>query len=529
MPADSFSTQLRLRLQATGGNTNTWGALLNAAALNLIENAICGIANIIISTGNYTLSANNGSTDESRMAILNLTGAPTAPLSVIVPALGKMYLVVNGTGQVMTVTTAAGTGVAVPVAANQFLFCDGTNVVAVSATNLGTVANSDALGGKPASAYPTLAGPNDFTGANSVAFSNLVDGGTITLNAMLSNEFYAQLGGNRTLVINNAADGQNIEIWFQQDGVGGRTMTWPSNVKFEATSTGVLSTAPNAIDRFQLTYNAALNIFIARSSIGFSVPGTITVTVSGFQTNVNAFALCGSPGSAVTVNFVTNNVDIGSTSPAVAALDFSGFPAGSTINWTNNGYVLGCGGDGADGAEEGLSGGTLTTTNGGKNGGIAGNAVQGPGAGVTFNITNANGFIWGGGGGGGGGGATALGSPSAGNGGGGGGGAGGGRGGYGGSCNTGTNVTATNGAPGGPGRNGALGAGGAGNSNGGGSSGAGGGGGTWATAGSSGSVSSGGGQPPGTGGGAGKAINLNGGSATFVSGGGGPNVKGLVT
>lgn len=529
MPADSYSAKLRLRLQATGGNTNTWGALLNAAALQLVEDAVCGVANIVITNADYTLSQNNGAQDESRMMILSLGGAPTAPFNVITPAVTKMYLVINGTGQVMTVKAAGGTGVAVPVAANQWLYCNGTNIQAVSAIGLGTVANSDALGGLPASAYPTLAGVNEFTAANAVAFNFMTDGGTITLNAMLSNNFYTRLGGNRTLVINNPGDGQQIEIWFEQDAVGSRTMTWPANVNFEAGSTPTLSTAAFAIDRFQMTYNAAQNIYVCRSAIGFAVPGTTTLNITRNEMNLDVFARAGSPSGVVTINITTANVEIQSLSPASPALDFSGFTSGSTINWTNNGYILGCGGDGANGAEEGLSGGTLTTTNAGKVGNPAGNAVQGPGAGITFNITNANGFIWGGGGGGGGGGSTASGSPTAGNGGGGGGGKGGGRPGLGGSCNTGTAVNGANGLAGGAGRNAVAGTGGAGNSNGGGSSGAGGAGGDWAVAGSAGTVSSGGGMPPGAGGAAGKAINLNGGAATFVSGSGGPNVKGAVT
>lgn len=530
MPADSYTSRLRLRLQATGGNTNTWGALLNAAAFQLVEDAICGVASIVITNADYTLSQNNGARDESRMAILSLGGAPTAGFNVVVPALPKLYLVINQTGQIMTILAAGQTGgIAVPVAANQWLFCDGTDVQAASATNLGTVANSDALGGLPASAYATLAGPNDFTGANSVFFNFMTDGGTITLNAMLSNNFYTRLGGNRTLVINNPSDGQSIEIWFEQDAVGGRTMTWPGNVNFENGSTPTLSTAAFAIDRFQMTYNGAQNIFICRSAIGFATPGGITVVVAGNQTNLDVFAACGSPSGAVTVNFTTNNVDIQSLSPASPALDFTGFASGSTINWVNNGYVLGRGGNGGNGAEEAQSGGTLTTTNGGKNGTPGGDAVKGPGAGVTFNITNASGFIWGGGGGGGGGGATASGGGTAGNGGGGGGGNGGGWPGYGGSANGGTNVNGANGTAGGAGRNGVAGASGTGAGNGGATFGAGGAGGDWAVAGSSGTVSGGGGMPPGTGGGAGKAINLNGGSAIFVSGGGGPNVKGAVT
>ena len=533
MPADSYSARLRLRLQATGSNVNTWGALLNAAAIQLIEDSICGLANVTVSTADVTLSTNNGASDTARMAIINLTGAPTTGFNCIVPGLSKLYLVINNTGQTMTVKTAGGSGVALQVATNQWLACDGTNVFAVQCLPIGSVTNSLELIGIPGAQYARLNLFNSFTEGFATAFSNLTDGATVTLNALLSNCFYCQLGGNRTLVINNPDDGQQIEIWLQQDGTGSRTITWPANVVFDAGSTGTLSVSPSALDRFQLTYNATLNLYRARSSIGVAVPGSSTIVMAAGDTDVNVFARAGSPSGAVTVNITTAaGVVIRASSPATPALDFSGFASGSTINWTNLGWVLGCGGDGGNGAELGLSGSTITDDSEGGTGQPGGPAVTGPGSGRNFNITNAGGFIWGGGGGGGGGGANGTGSPLSANGGGGGGGAGSGKGGQGGrnASNT-SGLNGTNGTPGGGGANGDFGAGGAGNHSGGSSNaGTGGNGGTWGTAGSPGATIAGGGSGAGgAGGGAGKAINLNGGSAVFVSGSGGPNVKGSVS
>ena len=533
MPADSYSARLRLRLQATGGNVNTWGALLNAAAIQLIEDSICGLANVTVSTADVTLSTNNGATDTARMAIIVLGGSPTTGFNCIVPALPKLYLVINNTGQIMTVKTAGGAGIAIPVASNQWLACDGTNVIAPQASPVGSVTNSLQLGGVVAANYARLDIFNAFRAGNSTAFSNLTDGATITLNAMLSNCFYCLLAGNRTLSITNPDDGQEIEIWFQQDGTGSRTMTWPANVVFDSGSTGTLSVGPGAVDRFQLTYNLALNIWRARSAIGVATPGTSTIVLAANETDVNVFARAGSPGGVVTVNITTAaGVVVRASSPATPAMDFSGFASGSTINWTNLGWILGGGGDGGNGAEIGGSGSTTTDLSAGSAGQPGGPAVTGPGAGRNFNITNGSGFIWGGGGGGGGGGAVGAGTPMSANGGGGGGGAGSGRAGQGGRSAAFSGVNGVNGTPGGGGGNGDFGAGGAGTHGGGTSNaGAGGSGGTWGSPGGSGTTVSGSGQQgvAGTGGAAGKAINLNGGSAVFVSGSGGPNVKGSVS
>src|SRR5215813_1942154 len=151
--ADAFSTRLRFRLQATGANQNTWGALLNTAALQLIDDAISGKADVTVTTSDVTLSQNNGSQDQSRMAIINLIGAPTGPFNCIVPTLTKLYLVLNNTGQIMTIKTASGTGIPINPAANQWLAVDGTNVIAVGAAAVGTVANAAALGGIAAANY----------------------------------------------------------------------------------------------------------------------------------------------------------------------------------------------------------------------------------------------------------------------------------------------------------------------------------------------------------------------------------------
>lgn len=529
MAADSYSTRLRLRLQATGGNINTWGGLLNVAAIQLIDDSISGLATVPIAATDVTLSVANGGTDQARMAILNLTGSPTSPLNVIVPALSKTYVVINSTGQIMTIKTSAGSGVAVGPGLNQYVYCDGTNVVAVQAAASGTVANAAALGGFAAALYPRLASVNEFTAGQAVAFSTATDGSTVTLNALLSNNFIVTIAGNRTLAITNPGDGQIIELWIKQDVVGGRSMAWPGNVQFEAGSSSTLTATASAIDRFQMTYNLAQNLFIVRRGPQAAAAGVVGVLINTNEVGVSLWERAGSPSGVVTVNVtIAIGTILRAPDSATPAFDMAGFTSGSTLNITNLGYCLGRGGMGGTGSATGSSGATLIDDIAATSGYPGGPAMRGPGAGITLNMTNGSGFIWGGGGGAGGGGAASLTSGTDSNGGGGGGGKGSGPGGEGGCAASGGIHQGGNGVSGGGNPSSAAGTGGAGAGS---VTGANGGtGGDWGSGGGAGSNgSSGTTGAGGSGGTPGKAIDLNGGSITFVSGSGGPNIKGTVS
>lgn len=122
--ADSPSTRLRLRFQETGGNINTWGALLNTV-LQLVDDAVAGVTEVTL-TANYTLTSSNYVEDEARKAILKFNG--TGSYTVIIPSVSKAYVVWNNTSGTLTVSTGAGTTVAIDTTDIVIVFCDGTNV-----------------------------------------------------------------------------------------------------------------------------------------------------------------------------------------------------------------------------------------------------------------------------------------------------------------------------------------------------------------------------------------------------------------
>jgi hypothetical protein len=530
--ADSYSSILRLRLQQTGANNNTWGGLLNSAAIQLIEDALAGRVAITVTTTDITLSTANGATDQARMAVLALSGSPGAPKNIVCPAVSKFYLVSNGTDAAMTLKTpGAGTGIAVPSGVRQYLYCDGTNVVEVQAAATGAVStatNALNLGGIPAASYARLDAENIFTKGVAYTFVEDADGTTITVDCAAGKHHHVTLGGNRTIDINGEVDGAELELWLKQDAGGNRTVTWPGNVSFEGGVVPTLSTAANATDRFQGTYYAATTSWIMRPGQNVGAGSSTTVNVQQGGANLKMFDLAGRPGGVVNLAITINyGVVITSMSPREPALDLTGFTAGSTLTITNRGRIL------ARGGRAGKGGGIISAGDdyawAGTPGEAGGDAIRGPGAGITCTIANIEGYIWGGGGGGGGGGATAA-NGSACSGGGGGGGAPLGMGGDGGQ--TGESSTYSTGGIGASATMDTGGAGGAaGTSTGSGTGGAGGAGGSPGSAGANGAAPTGSGfnAPAGAGGATGKAIELNGGAVTVSSGSTPPNLYGAVS
>jgi hypothetical protein len=375
---------------------------------------------------------------------------------------------------------------------------------------------------------------NSFLKGEAHTWLDVADGATITLDASLSKVFATTLGGNRTLAFSNPVDGSEIEYYVTQDGTGGRTLTLPANV---LNGTGVaLSSAAAAVNLLKFRYKAATDVWYVESNL-IVAGGSSTiadVTISGSGTNIDAFALAGSPSGPVTFTFtVEEGVIIQSTSPATPAIDFDGFAAGSTIAIVIRGLVHGAGGRGGDGAAAGdvASANVFYTGTNGTAGGTAIRLPSSAGNTISVNITST-GRVWGGGGGGGGGGAShdGDGSDVAATGGGGGGGAGAGVPGMPGRL---ANADGSPGNHGGVGRNGEGGTGGAGQDTGGtGTAGTGGDGGDFGTAGATGTNPTGNtyNPAPGTGGAAGKAIDYNtGATPTYPGNTGSPYILGATS
>lgn len=172
MPS-TYSSNLRLELQATGENANTWGTKTNNN-LNLIEQAITGYVKITLTSASasYVLDIADASASDGRNAFIEFVGTLASAISIVVPDVEKGYWVKNSaTGASLTFRTSGGTGFTLPTNEWVFAIADGSSAVNTTPTSL--------------SGFARLAGTQIFTGDNtfigpvsvsaSAAFTRSVD------------------------------------------------------------------------------------------------------------------------------------------------------------------------------------------------------------------------------------------------------------------------------------------------------------------------------------------------------------------
>lgn len=141
--SDSPTTRGLMRKQSIGSNNNTWGDTLLNLILDLLDRWIAGYQTYTVS-GNATLSWSNYSvTNDFLTANVKLSGPSgdgtlSAPATIIIPSVEFRNKVYNRTGQSITITTAAGTGVTIPDKGIVDLVGDGSNIYNRSPTHCGT-------------------------------------------------------------------------------------------------------------------------------------------------------------------------------------------------------------------------------------------------------------------------------------------------------------------------------------------------------------------------------------------------------
>lgn len=219
-----YTSILKLALPVQGELSGSWGDVVNNNITSMVEQAVAGLATINSwSTNSHTLTSADGTTSESRCAVLvaddDGAGNPSAAATIICPSATKLYVLKNISGQQVTLKTAAGTGVAVPNGSTGFLFCDGTNVEAcqtdiIDATTIDTtnleVTNIKAKDGTASGSIANSTGV--FTINSAVLTTADINGGTID-NAAIGGSTPAA-GAFTTLDATGDVTGAN----FQPDG-----------------------------------------------------------------------------------------------------------------------------------------------------------------------------------------------------------------------------------------------------------------------------------------------------------------------
>mgnify|MGYP003133755337 CR=1 FL=1 len=145
--ASTYTSNLRLTKQGDGDNPNSWGQILNDGVISLVDEAVAGYTAVSIgSTVSVTLTNNQGSGDQARSAILELTGSiggAHTSIFVLIPNNSKSYIVRNSvsnnaSSNAVILRVAGNAGVTIPPSSNTFVITNGTSVYNVAPASFST-------------------------------------------------------------------------------------------------------------------------------------------------------------------------------------------------------------------------------------------------------------------------------------------------------------------------------------------------------------------------------------------------------
>jgi hypothetical protein len=171
--ASSYTTSLKIQQIGAGEQSGVWGSTTNTN-WNLIEQAVTGVAQIVMANSNYTLSTLNGVSDEARCMVLVATGTNSAVWQIVAPLVKKFYVVNNTTtgGYAITIGAATGSIVSIPNGTVGQVYCDGTNFFSAQTGSAGNFNVNGTLtagaivdSGSFSAATSTIAGLATFNGA----------------------------------------------------------------------------------------------------------------------------------------------------------------------------------------------------------------------------------------------------------------------------------------------------------------------------------------------------------------------------
>jgi hypothetical protein len=107
--ADTFSSNLRFRKPEVGVNDGVWAPLLNEDLVDLVDDAIAGAISVSVTSGNATLTINNGEDDQARRMFVYVTGTQSVTTrTVTLQDTSKLYVLVNDSAQRVTFQRPSG-------------------------------------------------------------------------------------------------------------------------------------------------------------------------------------------------------------------------------------------------------------------------------------------------------------------------------------------------------------------------------------------------------------------------------------
>lgn len=317
--ASTYSPLLRFELIGSGDQSGLWGTTTNGNLGTLVEQAVAGVASIVLSSSaDYTLQSLNGTADEARCAVLSFSGTTGGSTNIIIPASQKLYVVRNATGASLVIKTSAQVGgVTVADANSTLVFCNGINALAgIQSSSLADVVGP---GSSTDNSFTRFNGTTGKIIQNSTG-ATLDDNGAPTFTGSVQINPQSTTVGAVVKLLEGSTSGTNF-VAFKAPNTLSADVTW---------------TLPNAdatINGQVLSSNAAGTLSWVTPSGGGS--GTVTsVAVSGTNITVTGSPITTSGTIAISIPqaiTTTSDVRFGSFGVGTAASGTTG-----EIRATNN-------------------------------------------------------------------------------------------------------------------------------------------------------------------------------------------------
>ena len=278
--ADTFTNDLRLRLQESGANSGQWGTLLNTTISNIASAFSLG-SETIPNASTHTITLADGTADEARSMYLKCTGGGQACTVTLAPnTISKVWIISNETSFTLTFTQGSGANVAVGAGAVKMIVTDGAGSGA---------AVTDALSG--------LEGAFSKVGIGTSSPDELLHLTSTTASVI-------RLERNDTTISSGNTIG-NIEFEHQESGGAGLCANFAVKADTGAGAGAFV---------FETGSAGALSEKVRITSTGVGI-GTTTVNADLHLGAASPHIDIGpSTGNRAKVGFDSNNVYIGSTS-----------------------------------------------------------------------------------------------------------------------------------------------------------------------------------------------------------------------
>jgi hypothetical protein len=135
MAVTNFTPLLGLALPTTGDLSGTWGATVNTAITDLLDDAVAGTVTLS-ANADVTLTTTNGADNQARNAVILWTASNGATTrNITAPAQSKAYIVINaGTGSIVIRGAGPTTGVTVASGFKALVAWNGSDFVKVASS-----------------------------------------------------------------------------------------------------------------------------------------------------------------------------------------------------------------------------------------------------------------------------------------------------------------------------------------------------------------------------------------------------------